>query len=173
MCEREDGWGPSLPDGVSFLLLAEPVRGPVKNPYGIYGVSSDAEFQASEKIELVSNELNELISSAKTYPPALALAQHQIGVEQTQTKEEFVQTFTRLLKSYLGAQSTSPYFMARVARGELGYKLAGGFYWIIGYNRQHSKVAWISRDFQIYNDDVGDFDVSQELLLTRFSSKET
>lgn len=157
-----------MPDGSGFQLLAEPSVGPDRSQFGLYALDRDSVIEETEEVEVVSGELRELLLSALDYPPAIALAQKQVGLERTRTKEQFVVSMTRLLRLHLAEKASCHYLLVESLRDEIGYKDAGRFYWIVGYNRDRRLVAWVSRDFQIYNDELSEFDVSEETLLATF-----
>ncbi len=65
----KEGYAPDVPAGVGFLLLAEPGRAADGAEFALFECSLLDGYERSESVSLVSDELGELLDSAKDYPP--------------------------------------------------------------------------------------------------------
>ena len=167
--KTENGFGPALPEDMGFLLLAEPKE---QDTYAIFDTSVSRQEAAVLPIEPVPENLEDLLNSAKEYPPALALARDKASKLSGLTRVDFGASLASYLRDYMTGQRTSPFFLAEATRTQFGYKYAGNFYWIVGYRSGHrgGEVQWVSRDYFVYQDALADFDCDRAFLEERFPS---
>jgi len=155
-----EGERPDCPDGADLCLLAD-LRG---LGWGIFEVTVEG---ARPPGSPVSEELARLIESGKRYPPALALARHEVDQvfgDQRPSQSEFAQAYGAGLHAHLSKQHDSPYVVAASLRDEPGYLAKGEWYWLLGVSGQPARVSWVSDDFHIYSNDVNDFDLTGQQL---------
>lgn len=114
----------------------------------------------------VPDELWEMLATAESYAPAMALARNDMRRLQAASQTEFVEALMKSLRSHLAAQRDQRFFLALSRQTETGYRSAGSYYWIVGYrpDRQQREISWVSRDFYIYSDAVESFEVDVEHL---------
>ncbi len=164
--KTDEGFGPALPEHIDFVLLAEPSSPQGERGVGLFECEPIDNVSKHSAITVVPKELSELIDSAKDYPPALAFARRRIKIGKSKTKRQFLTAYIKTLRELLSAQKSSPYLLVRAVKDEIGYKSAGGFYWVVGYKNR--KVKWVSRDYHIYEDSVAHFHVSAKEMERRF-----
>ncbi len=119
-----------------------------------------------ESVYPVCDELATLLESAEDYPPALALVRDDLDGDGSPSEAEFSEKLIERLTFYLHGQVHSPFFMARAKKTEIGYKQAGGYYWIVGY--KDKSVLWVSRDYFVYKDPLGDFELEASEVRHKF-----
>ena len=163
----DDGFTPALPEDMGFALLTEP------SEYGTYALFSVDMFHNEARllqIEPVPEDLALLLEAAEQYAPALARARDRVRRVSGVPREAFSEALTSCLREELASQLSSPYFLATAKRTEHGYKLAGAYYWIVGYSpeRVGREISWVSRDFFVYQDGIDDFDCDASFLQGRF-----
>ena len=164
-----DGYRPALPEDLAFVMLAEPGTASEGATFALFECELPEDFPASEAVEPVPDRLAELLDSAKAYPPALALTRDQVSKQPTYSKHDFTAALVQQLRFHLDGQRAMPFFLAVARVTELGYKEAGGYYWIVGY--QSGTVAWVSRDYFVYHDPVEHFDLDRSELEQRFDKR--
>jgi hypothetical protein len=162
----EEGYTPDIPEDVSFLLLAEPGRACDGAEFALFRCRLPDDYESPENVHLVSDELAELLHSAEDYPPALALARGDLDRDESRSETEFSQKLAERLTFYLHQQIHSPFFLAKARKTELGYKHAGGYYWIVG--RKGRSVFYVSRDYFVYQAPLGDFELDAKEMKRRF-----
>jgi hypothetical protein len=86
--------------------------------------------------------------------------------DESRSVIEFSKKLAERLTFYLHDQARSPFFLAQAKKTELGYKHAGGYYWIVGY--KDKAVRWVSRDYIVYHAPWDDFDVDASEIEPRF-----
>ncbi len=162
----EAGYAPDVPEGVGFLVLAEPARASDGPEFGLMECCLPEGCEESKGMYEVSDDLEELLDSAKAYPPALALMREDLAPDECPSEIEFARRLVERLIFHLQRQIRSPFLMAKAKRTEFGYKQAGGYYWIVGYKDE--SVLWVSRDYQVYRDPLGDFELDVSEVERRF-----
>jgi hypothetical protein len=160
------GYAPDIPKETSFLMLAEPGRASKGAEFALFRCDLPDDYEKSKGITDVSDELVELLHSAEDYPPALALTRKDLESDESRSAMEFSRKLAERLAFYLQEQAHSPFFMAKAKKTELGYKHAGGYYWIVGY--KDKLVLWVSRDYMVYRAPLDDFDVDASEIELRF-----
>ncbi len=168
---RGEGFRPDLPDGVGFTLLAEPGQEVNENKltWAIFRTRIPYDDRADyPQCEFVSAELDGLIRSGETYPPALAFArddmQHLTAADVS--RADFARIYTEQLRFHLLEQRKRRFFLAE-ARESGGFKSAGTFYWIVASNTDQTAVRWISSDFFVYTDAFNAFDIDDAIINVR------
>jgi len=162
----EEGYVPDIPEDVSLVVLAEPGRASHGAEFALFKCRLPDEYEGFRSANPVPNELAKLLDSAEDYPPALALAREDLEGEESWSEIEFSQKLTERLVFYLDRQIHSSFFLAKARRTEVGYKQAGGYYWIVGY--KDKLVLWVSRDYQVYQDPLDDFELDSNEMERRF-----
>jgi hypothetical protein len=166
----EQGYRPAIPEDLPFLMLAEPGAASEGATFGLFECDFPEGVERPDSVHRVPSELAELIDSAKDYPPALALVRHDPRLRASlSSPPEFGKVLGELLVNQLHEQIAAPFFLAKARRTEVGYKDAGGYYWIVGYDGE--KVRWVSRDYHVYTDLAEDFDLDMVVLEKRFREK--
>lgn len=165
----EEGYEPALPDDVSFVMLAEPGRTSEGAEFALFECDLPEEFEESGSVNEVPDELSELLDSAKDYPPALALARDALKCNQSCSETEFANKLADQLIKYFQEQVDAPFFMAKARSTEVGYRHAGGYYWIVGCEGE--MVRWVSRDYHVYRDPVGEFELDLAQVERHFGLK--
>ncbi len=161
----KDGYVPDIPEETSCLMLAEPGRA---SKFALFRCDLPEDYEKSKGISEVSDELVELLHSAEDYPPALALTRKDLESDESASHIEFSKKLVDRLTFYLQEQAHSPFFLAKAKKTELGYKHAGGYYWIVGY--KDKSLLWVSRDYIVYRAPLDDFDVHASEIERRFRS---
>jgi hypothetical protein len=162
----KEGYAPDIPEEISFLMLAESGRASKGAEFALFRCDLPDDYEKSEGITDVSDELVELLHSAEDYPPALALTRKDLESDESRSAIEFSKKLVGRLTFYLQEQAHSPFFMAKAKKTELGYRYAGGYYWIVGYKDR--SVLWVSRDYIVYYALLDDFDVDASDIERRF-----
>ncbi len=160
------GYAPDIPGETGFLMLAEPSRACDGAGFALFRCDLPDGYEKSKGITEVSNELVELLHSAEDYPPALALTRADLEGDESRSAIELSKRLAERLTFYLQEQAHSPFFMAKAKKTELGYKHAGGYYWIVGY--KDKSVLWVSRDYIVYRAPLDDFEVDASEIELRF-----
>jgi hypothetical protein len=128
-----DGYRPALLEDIAFAMLAEPSEAFKGAIFALFECELPENFLVSEKVEPVPDHPAELLDSAKSYPPTLALTRFQVSKQPRHSKQDFTEALVQRLRFHLNGQRAAPFFLATVRVTELGYKEAGGYYWIVGY----------------------------------------
>jgi hypothetical protein len=162
----EEGYVPDIPEGIGFLMLAESGRACDGAAFALFKCCLPDDYEKSEGVNHVSDELVELLHSAEDYPPALALTREDLESEESRSEIEFSKTLVERLTFYLQEQIHSPFFIAEAKKTKIGYKHAGGYYWIVGC--KDTSVLWVSRDYYVYQDPLGDFELDANEIELRF-----
>ena len=160
-----DGTEPDLPDEAGFLLISSPGN----LPWGIYRIRSfDRWHERHPSVSRVPLTLEELLISAEGYPPALALAKHEMDDlfrEDFTTREQLAHEMTLSLRSLFEGQSESPYVLAKSLKEESGYRSAGEFVWLVRtLGDEAERVLWVSGDYELYADAACEFELSQKAI---------
>ena len=158
-----------LPANSGYMLLASP--------------GSDAEFSLfecefddssmSSKVECISEDLFEIIESAKHYPPALAIAREEIEREFEKfpdklSKGVFLERYKTILVDLIKNQPNQKYIISEAVQTESGYLYKGGYYWIVDYSPYEEQITWVSRDYQLYKNHISYFKIAPITLVQRF-----
>lgn len=155
------GWEPDLPESVSFLLLAtlKEVR------WGIYEVTPVEHNVDWIPPNPVSDELAALICSGRRYPPALAIARHdmthQFGTRRP-SQTEFAEAYSVAIQTRLSQQQDAPYFLARVRQREEFYLTPGEWHWVLRVSGSPPMAEWVSEDYFVYQSPVEHFELSED-----------
>ena len=160
------GYAPDIPEGTSFLMLADSGRAGDGAEFALFKCDLPDDHRKSKSVRQVSDELFELLHSAEDYPPALALTRHDLERDESRSAIEFSKRLAERLTFYLQEQAHSPFFLAKAKKTELGYKHAGGYYWIVGYKGK--SILWVSRDYIVYPAPLDDFEVDAREVELRF-----
>ena len=110
-----------------------------------------------------TQELRQLLESSEAFPPALALAAHELKRRRRpqRSPDEISDALVRSLRRHLRRQPSTPYLLAEARRTELGYLDAGDFVWILGIRfdprSRRYLASWVSSDFNIYSNPARDF----------------
>ena len=156
--EVEEGKVPKLPEEIPFLLLAGT---PEISNWSIFECDLPEDFEFSDSVEPVPEEIELLLFSARGYPPAIALTRDDVEefcLERTNiSKEEFSDLFKRILKQHLELQRFNQYFLAEAAVDEEDYLVKEAFYWVVGYDQENNEVQWVSDDYYLYQNPISDF----------------
>lgn len=156
---RTGGRCPDFPASVGFLLLADPGRSAA---WALYEYTPPSDLESWKPTEPLGQQLEALIDSAKSYPPALALARDEMTsafCDRQPSRNEFQQAYAESLASNLGSQPNAGFILARATRDEPGYLDAGSWYWLLGLTGSDS-VRWVSTDFHVYTNALADFDLT-------------
>jgi len=156
----EPGWEPDFPEGISFGLLAD-----LKEVnWGIYQFTQDLDEEWTPS-KPVDAELEALVWSGKRYPPALAIARHDMTHQfdsHRPTQDEFAKAYAVSIRSRLSEQAQAPFLMARALRG-CGIDLAPGeWYWVLRVRGEPLVASWVSDDYFVYQAPVSHFDLTDE-----------
>jgi hypothetical protein len=162
----EEGYEPDLPYDVSFSMLAEPGRASDGAGFALFECDLPEEFGKTDSICEVPDELSELLDSAKDYPPALALTRDELKFDNSCSETKFANMLSDHLTHHLEKQINSQFFLAKAKSSEIGYRYAGGYYWIVGCKGE--MVQWVSRDYHVYQDSVEEFELNLDEVIKRF-----
>ncbi len=165
-----EGFEPDFPDVSGILELA---FGGYESMCGIYRCDEDFDEKVLQNhcVEPVSEELENLITSAERYPPALALARRDITLCR---RKEFSDVrllekeYGSRLRKYLLGQIDDWFFLAESATDEVGYRSKSEFCWIVGSDKDekgNSLVRWVSWDYHIYANPLSDFVIDEQQVL--------
>ena len=161
MGENEE-LSPNFPDDICWLLLAD-TNSSEWSLYKYIQYSDDKEWQPENKVD---EQLNSLLDSATRYPPALALTRNEITKKQYEkppTLNQFSNSISESLKKYLSLQSEDNFILAESKTCEIGYLEQNEWYWLLKITeKDQAKVYWVSDDYFIYCNDIGNFKVSAE-----------
>jgi hypothetical protein len=150
---------PKIEDNIPFMLIA---GNPDISKWGLFecDLPEDYDFENSN-LELVNEELDILLYSAKSFPPAIALSRVEFEIAsqdfKDMNKSDFTDLFSKIIKNQLQLQKYRPFFMAQSLVDEEDYLVKGAFYWITGFDRENNEVDWVSDDYFIYQSPVEDF----------------
>jgi len=163
MVQGADGRGPDVPDGVGFLLLADPLV--TGSSYALYRLDVP-ETMVVPQARPLPEDVEALIGSGEDYPPALAQARDAVELREGHEPQpdDFLRRYADHLTGFLAAQRESEAFLARCAEGQLGYLTPGAWYWLLARAKDGSRVRWVSSDFHVYADSSEAFDVPPDLL---------
>ena len=159
---------PVLPEGVAAWYLASPNE---KCSWALYGfriLDEDLVNRTALLLDVVSEEMAQLLDSAREYPPALALARDVLdhNFEEVPEKEEYTHLFCEELRHHL-ANLDNPFFLAE-AQLDDGDLQRGAFYWVVGYEAAERKLLGVRRDGWVENFDPVVFGFTHEFLRWRF-----
>lgn len=129
-------------------------------------------FDDEERIpcpfERVPARLECLLRSAKRYYPAIALALSFFECHPSQTpddRELYAERLANEIERHLMAQQEAPYFLARATKHCLsGYRFAGEYVWVVGYDPYRRLVFWVTDDYYVYDSPISHFDVDEARL---------
>jgi hypothetical protein len=172
---REDEeWTVTLPEGVSWGLFVEFSD---QSPWAIIGCDmySDELYLGEPlpgNLHPVSPELQALLWSGEQYPPAPALARDQLWRRHRELlraglpldSHVFQRELATLLQRHLDSQPTAHYLLAKCVHESLGHNEEGGYYWLVGFERQENRTWWVSDDYFVYQSGTHAFDVTREQL---------
>lgn len=153
--------GPELPDKNQIKdCVAE-----CEN-WGIYATAHPLTEQPG--IIALPDSMATLFRIAISYPPSIALCR---GFEnETLNSSQFlVETSYRVLR-ILERRSTLPYLMAKSLKNEIGYRLKGEYYWLIGSDPSCRVVSFVSHDFEFYSAIADEFEAEKERVRDLYSS---
>jgi hypothetical protein len=163
---------PDLPIGSQFSQLFCPAR---PATFGIYSVEPGEKGEFPVSPEYVPSPLVDLIQSARQYPPALAIARHQIAQLPCREPGELIAACAHLLRRHLGRQGRDPYVLVRavVAGGLFASttrKVVGRYYWAVGVVRESDDVhlTWVTDDYDLFSCAVHEFDTDESTMAARF-----
>jgi hypothetical protein len=166
--QASDGEGleADLPENIGYWVLAEP-RG---TECALVECDLSWEVYDQFKENRVSDNLADLLESARQYAPALALLRKDARRKDFDNPAAFEDHLIESLQKHLGEQRQHPYFLALALVSEGAYKSAGTYYWIVGYRpeRVGHEVSWVSHDFYVYQDSITEFTVESADLELRF-----
>ncbi len=100
----KEGYEPALPDDVPFLMLAEPGRASEGAKFALFECDLPDDFEESDSISEVPDELLDLLDSAKDYPPALALVRDEMKCDHSCSETEFSNMLADHLTHHLERQ---------------------------------------------------------------------
>jgi hypothetical protein len=161
----EEGYAPDLPEGIGFALLAEPGRAHEGARFALFKCHLPEDIK-NPGVKEVNDKLTDLFDSASDYPPAMTFTRADLDKCKCETESEFSEKLIERLEFHLKQQIHSPFFMARAAKTEIGYRYAGGYYWIVGC--KNGMVEWVSRDYFIYQDPIDSFELDMNAIDSRF-----
>jgi hypothetical protein len=155
----EHGWEPAFPKRIGFLLLAD-LPG---MKWGIYEYELSQDNEDWTPSNPVSDELEALIWSGKRYPPALAIARHEmihLFSAGQPNPQEFAEAYANAIRSRLSGQQEAPYFLAQALRGDGIDLVPGEWYWLLRIKGDPPVAFWVSGDYFIYENPVSDFELA-------------
>ena len=152
------GKEPDCPSDANFLFLCGPGR---NAEFALYEYEPVDTQPLPETIQPVSNELSLLIDSAKSFPPAIALACHDLERSDCSDRSQFLATYEERLRFHFDRRRDTAFFLAEAVVGTIGYKCKGEQYWIVGYfpERKGEEIVWIADDYFVYQDSIDHFKV--------------
>ena len=84
---------------------------------------------------------------------------------QQRRKEEYSESLSDEIESFIINQSTAPYFLAKAKVGShIGYLSKGQYTWIVAYYPDKTEVLWVTGDYMIYNDPLENFEITDAQL---------
>lgn len=167
---EEEGKIPNLPDDTPFILIAGE---PDYCEWGLFECDLPDGYQFNDYIQPIGEELDVLLYSAASYPPAIALAREDLEIAlrkmKNVSKKDFEDMFKNILKQYLQLQKHSGHFLAESLENDEDYLIKGAFYWVIGYDHLNDEVKWVSDDYYIYENPSKSFGLDPQKLRTIFA----
>ena len=161
----EGGWEPNLSIDASFALLADPGNHPAQ--IGLFCVDPyDLDADVTDGWP-VSDELEALLYSAESYPPAMAITREVIPRlcrGRDISVEEFAAILIRPLTLALQSQPDNGFILAESLVDKLGYRMCGEFAWVLDYDPGRDLVSWVSSDYFIYTDAASGFGLEKSAL---------
>ena len=161
--EAEEGFEPSLPEGVDFALVAEN-----KNKNERWGVfECDFEDYNQFKDKIVSELLISLLYSAVKFPPVMAYSRYEIEEKSkntTFTKNEFDFEFCKIIKKNIHNCKQQDFVFAKASANETGYLAENEYFWVVSAKKDNwgkIVVSWVSDDYFFYRNPAKDFDLSE------------
>jgi len=157
-----DGHGlePDCPDGLGARLLT----GLQEVGWGIFDIRRDDSWSAEKPVD---EQLADLIDSAKRYPPALAIAGHQmkhVFGDETPNQTDFARAYARELVAHLSKQQQDPYVLVRALKTGPHDMFEGEWYWVLRVTGSSPRATWVSGDCVLHDCDVNDFDLTGQQL---------
>ncbi|MGI4789693.1 MAG: hypothetical protein ACRYFS_12675 [Janthinobacterium lividum] len=161
-----EGIEADLPENAGYWVVASP-RGR-QSVLVECDLSEEIYDQLQEK--RVSDQLEDLLNSARQYAPAFALMRRDAERKDFENRIAFECQLIESLHKHLGEQRQHPYFLAKALVSQTGYKYAGTYYWIVGYRPERigHELSWVSHDFYVYQDSIADFEVDVTYLELAF-----
>lgn len=143
--KTDDGWTPEIPEAEGMLLLAESSR---QSCFALYQVT----LYLNELPEIlrgmrVEKELECMIESGETYPPALALAREDmlsIFKDSEPSPDEFLSAYKRMLRYHLSRQREDGFTLVEGLFDEYGSRQIGRFYWARRVINENETVEWVT-----------------------------
>lgn len=151
----EDGLAPELPAEVDgFLAVAS---GTCAGSWVLCEVAVDQSTVLPSTLRTPGSALAELLRTSSEFPAPVALAARALRRSSLMTGalERFEESFCHLLRHYLALQRRGAFLLVASAGDEPGYRTRGELVWAVA--RRGSSITWVSRDFQIYEDDADGF----------------
>lgn len=150
---------PKIPDDIPFVLIA---GDPGFSKWAILECDFPEDYEFfDEEISPVPEELEILLYSAKSYPPAIALAREDLSVSCKKltnlSLELLSEMYAGILKRQLELQKHRLFFLAESNIDEDDFLIKGAFYWIIGFNIYTNEVDWVADDYSIFQNPAEDF----------------
>lgn len=155
---------PDLPRGSRYLVLTDSGR---DSNWCVLECHADT---LPPRTTPLPSGLIALIESAKSFPPALALASTDLRRKGSRDWEptRISDFLCRALRHHLRGQPSSGYFLAEARETETGYVSAGEFVWVL-HVRYDSRarcrvVTWVANDFNVYESPARDFKLPRSLI---------
>jgi len=157
-CQDEDGYEPSLPDGVGFWLVADNLG--KRHSWAIFNVRIEEDCSLAK----VSNKLRNLLDSAMRFPPAFAISRALMETDSKKniyTKEEYDKKYQDIIRNTIEECRTKKYVFAQAKRNEVGYVNSGEYYWLLKIVKNGgAMVSWVSDDYYIYENPISYFELT-------------
>jgi hypothetical protein len=143
---------PPLPDSVLILAGGEGEDFALCELDDVYGLT----------VQPVSEEAERLVTAAKAWPPAMALAAAAVEKMEDVTSDAsmFETILCELLPWFLALREQGKCILAKCIVSEPDYRNEGEQLWIVA--KRDNDVLWISSDYQIYDAPAADFELSAE-----------
>jgi hypothetical protein len=165
---------PDLPDDCEFSMLFSSAR---PSDSHIYECRPAESFSWPRNAVHVAAPVADLITSAKRYPPALALTRTQVAKLPCRDGETLCRAVAGLLRYHLDRQPESPYMLVRALEegpslSSTSRKTVGQYYWVVGVvtGAESVHATWVNDYFDLFSCMAADFEVDVAALTRRFES---
>lgn len=163
--DEEDSYRtPDFPDHMKqALLLADSARG----TWAVWEyLTHDPAWRPDAP---VSADLENMLRSAKRYPPALALARDDVslffrerGDGHDATLASLATIYEAALQRRLSRQHDMPFLFAKAVHEEPGYLCVDQWYWVLAAATKPGYVRWVSDDYFVYANPASNFALTRD-----------
>lgn len=116
--------------------------------------------ELQKSIEILPDEMQTLIGSAKHYPPALALARDAVINNHHNISNEFIDDYVNKLELFLIQQPNDGFVLIK-SKKTYNFELRKGMYvWTKKEPKLIDTILWVSWDYVLYEAPLDVFEIS-------------